>query len=150
MNFSIPQKELKRVRLGQKTILKEGQKTLKAKLSYLSSVIDEKTRTVTGRVVLPNKKRNLRPGGYVTVELILEERKVPIAVEPEAIQGFRDWSVVFVKYGSLLEARPLELGGNDGNTVEVLEGLKAGEEYVAVNSYAVKAEIEKSGATHSH
>ena len=150
VNFSIPQKELKRVRLGQKTILKEGQKTLKAKLSYLSSVIDEKTRTVTGRVVLPNKKRNLRPGGYVTVELILEERKVPIAVEPEAIQGFRDWSVVFVKYGSLLEARPLELGGNDGNTVEVLEGLKAGEEYVAVNSYAVKAEIEKSGATHSH
>ena len=73
-----------------------------------------------------------------------------MAVEPEAIQNFRDWSVVFVRYGSLLEARPLELGENDGNRVEVLQGLKAGEEYVAKNSYAVKAEIEKSGATHSH
>jgi membrane fusion protein, heavy metal efflux system len=150
VNFSIPQKELKKVRLGQKVFLKMETKTLKAKLSYLSSIMDEKTRTVTGRVVLPNKKGDLRPGGYVTVELVLEERRVPMAVEPEAIQNFRDWSVVFVKYGSLLEARPLELGENDGNRVEVLQGLKAGEEYVSKNSYAVKAEIEKSGATHSH
>ncbi len=148
VNFAIPEKELKKVHLGQKVLFEGGLNT--AKLSYLSSIIDEKTRTVTGRVVIPNKKRDLRPGGYVTVELVLGERKVPVAVEPDAIQSFRDWSVVFVKYGSQLEARPLELGENDGNRVEVLQGLKAGEQYVAKNSYAVKAEIEKSGATHSH
>jgi cobalt-zinc-cadmium efflux system membrane fusion protein len=150
VNFAIPEKELKKVRLGQKVLFKEGPRALRAKLSYISSIIDEKTRTVTGRVVIPNKKGDLRPGGYVTVELVLGERKVPVVVEPDAIQNFRDWSVVFVKYGSKLEARPLELGENDGNSVEVLQGLKAGEQYVAVNSYAVKAEIEKSGATHSH
>ena len=150
VNFAIPEKELGKVRLGQKVLLKEGLKPQQAELAYLSSIIDEKTRTVTGRVVIPNKERALRPGGYVTVELVLAERKVPIAVEPEAIQNFRDWSVVFVKYGSLLEARPLELGENDGSKVEVLQGLKTGDEYVSKNSYAVKAEIEKSGATHSH
>lgn len=137
VNFAIPEKELKKVRLGQKVFFKEGPRGLQAKLSYLSSIIDEKTRTVTGRVTIPNKMRDLRPGGYVTVE-------------PDAIQNFRNWSVVYVKYGSQLEARPLELGENDGNSVEVLQGLKAGEQYVAENSYAVKAEIEKSGATHSH
>ena len=131
-------------------LFKNGPKTLQAKLSYLSAIIDEQTRTVTGRVVIPNKKGDFRPGGYVTVELIIAERKVLVVVEPDAIQSFRDWSVVFVKYGSQLEARPLELGENDGNRVEILQGLKADEEYVAVNSYAVKAEIEKSGATHSH
>ena len=150
VNFAIPEKELKKVRLGQKVLFKEGPKALQAKLSYLGSIIDEKTRTVTGRVVIPNKKGKLRPGGYVTVELVLGERKVPVVVEPDAIQNFRDWSVVYVKYGSQLEARPLELGENDGNKVEVLQGLNVGEQYVAVNSYAVKAEIEKSGATHSH
>ncbi|MDE1044592.1 MAG: hypothetical protein OSA05_04905, partial [Nitrospinaceae bacterium] len=106
--------------------------------------------TVTGRIVIPNNKGDFRPGGYVTVELIIAERNVLVVVEPDAIQSFRDWSVVFVKYGSQLEARPVELGENDGNRVEILQGLKDGEEYVAVNSYAVKAEIEKSGATHSH
>ncbi len=150
VNFPIPEKELKRVRLGQKVIFEEGLGVLQAKLSYLSSIIDEKTRTVTGRVVIPNKKRGLRPGGYVTVELVLDERRALVVVEPDAIQSFRDWSVVFVKYGSQLEARPLELGENDGNKVEILDGLRAGEQYVAKNSYAVKAEIEKSGATHSH
>mgnify|MGYP002628585483 CR=1 FL=1 len=150
VNFAIPEKELKKVRLGQKVLIKEEPQTILAKLSYLSSVIDEKTRTVTGRVVIPNKERALRPGGYVTVELVLGEREVPVAVEPAAIQNFRDWSVVFVKYGTQLEARPLELGENDGNKVEILHGLKAGDEYVAKNSYAVKAEIEKSGAVHSH
>lgn len=148
VNFAIPEKELKKVHLGQKVLFEGGLNT--AKLSYLSSIIDEKTRTVTGRVVIPNKKRDLRPGGYVTVELVLSERKVPVVVEPEAIQNFRNWSVVFVKYGSQMEARPVELGENDGNRVEVLRGLKAGEQYVVKNSYAVKAEIEKSSATHSH
>jgi membrane fusion protein, heavy metal efflux system len=150
VNFAIPEKKLKKVKLGQKVLFKEGSRALQAKLSYLSSIIDEKTRTVTGRVVIPNKKGNFRPGGFVTVELVLGERKVPVVVEPDAIQNFRDWSVVYVKYGSQLEARPLELGENDGYKVEVLQGLNAGEQYVAVNSYAVKAEIEKSGATHSH
>lgn len=150
INFAIPEKDLPKIRLGQKALFKKGPKTLHAKLSYLSSIIEEKTRTVTGRVVIPNKKRDLRPGGYITVELVLGERRVPVAVEPDAIQSFRDWSVVFVKYGSQLEARPLELGETDGKSVEVLGGLKHGEQYVAKNSYAVKAEIEKSGATHSH
>ena len=150
VNFAISEKELKRVRLGQKVIVKDEPKNIEAKLSYLSSVIDEKTRTVTGRVVIDNKKGALRPGGYVTVELVVGERKVAVAVEPDAIQNFRDWSVVFVKHGSLLEAKPLELGENDGSRVEILSGLKVGEPYVAKNSYAVKAEIEKSGATHSH
>ncbi len=150
VNFAIPEKELQKVRLGQKVVFKDGHRTMKAKMSYLSSIIDEKTRTVTGRAVVQNKKGYLRPGGYVTVELVLGERKAPIVVEPDAIQNFRDWSVVFVKYGSKLEARPLDLGENDGRRVEVLRGLKAGEQYVQKNSYAVKAEIEKSGAAHSH
>ena len=141
VNFAIPEKELSKVRLGQKVILKTEAKTLHAKLSYLSSVIDEKTRTVTGRAVIPNKKGELRAGGYVTVELILGERKVPMAVELDAIQNFRDWSVVFVKYGSQLEARPLELGERDGIKVEVLQGLKVGDQYVAKNSYAGRSQL---------
>jgi len=80
----------------------------------------------------------------------LEERTVPIAIKAEAIHKLRDWSVVFVKYGNYFEGRPLELGVSDGTWVEVLNGLSAEENYVVKNSFIVKAEIEKSGATHSH
>lgn len=152
VNIAIPAKDLKYVKLGQVVVVKDDNLAIEAKgkLTYLDSIIDEKNRTVTGRVVIPNAKGHWRPGTFVTLELLLEERRVPIAVPTKAIQTIRDWSVVFVKYGNFFEARPLELGTNDGNWVEVLEGLKAGEQYVVKNSFVVKAEIEKSSAVHSH
>ncbi|MCA1852010.1 MAG: HlyD family secretion protein, partial [Beggiatoa sp.] len=78
------------------------------------------------------------------------ERTVPVAVAAEAIQSYRDWSVVFVQYGDLFEVRPLELGSRDRQWVEVVQGLSAGERYATRNSFVLKAELGKSGATHDH
>ena len=81
----------------------------------------------------------------------MEERVgVPVAVRIEAIQTIRDWSVVFVKHGDVFEARPLELGRRDRDWVEVLDGLSSGEAYAVENSFVIKAEIGKAGATHDH
>jgi cobalt-zinc-cadmium efflux system membrane fusion protein len=152
VNISIPAKDLKNVKTGQKVLVKNDNLGLQAKgkLTYFDSIVDDKTRMITGRVVILNPGKQWRPGTFVTVEIMIEERTVPIAVPLEAIQTIRDWSVVFVKYGDFFEARPLELGENDGHRVEVLQGLSRGEQYVKQNSFTVKAEIEKSSATHSH
>ncbi len=152
VNIAIPAKDMKHVRLGQKVIVKDSnmENETKGKLTYLGSIVDEKSRTITGRVVIPNPEEQWRPGSFVSVELILDERSVPISIEMDAIQTIRDWSVVFVKYGNLFEARPLDLGENDGRRVEVLHGLSAGDKYVSKNSFVVKAEIEKSSAVHDH
>jgi len=152
VNIAVPVKHLNMVRLGQQVTVQAEKLGLEAKgkLTYLGAVIDEKTRTVTGRVVISNIKRLWRPGMYVTVSLIQDSRKVSVAVSPDAIQTIRDWSVVFIKVGNQYEARPLELGENDGTRVEVLSGLAVGDEYVHKNSFAVKAEIGKSAATHDH
>ena len=152
VNISIPANDLKNIHLGKNVLVKNDSQGMEAqgKLTYLDSIVDEKTRMVTGRVVIENPDNKWRPGTFVTVEIALEERTVPLAVSMEAVQTIRDWSVVFVKYGNLFEARPLELGENDGQRVEVLQGLSGGEQYVAKNSFAVKAEIEKSSASHDH
>jgi len=71
-------------------------------------------------------------------------------VAVEAIQTFRDWQVVFVRHGDWFEARPLELGRTDGTWIEVRSGLAMGDQYARQNSFAVKAEIGKLGATHDH
>ena len=148
VNIAIP--DIQSVKLGQKVIVKARGMQAKGKLTYLDSIVDKNSRTITGRVVIPNSKLQWRPGTFVTVELLTDERRVPLAVPTTAIQTIRDWSVVFVKYGNFFEARPLILGKNDGYWVEVLEGLSAGELYVAKNSFVVKAEIEKSAAVHDH
>ena len=55
--------------------------------------------------------------------------------------------MVFAQVGETYEVRMLELGAQDD--VEVLGGLEPGQPY-AENSYLIKADIEKSGASHDH
>jgi membrane fusion protein, heavy metal efflux system len=59
-------------------------------------------------------------------------------------------TVVFVRNGNKFEARDVELGARDGERVEVMFGLLAGDIYAAKNSFVVKAELAKGSATHEH
>ena len=90
------------------------------------------------------------PGLFVTAEVMTGGADVPLAVRSSALQGFRDFTVAFAKIGDTYEVRMLELGRSDGTFVEVLGGLKPGTEVVTGNSYLIKADIEKSGASHDH
>ncbi len=120
------------------------------RVSFFGPLVGQESRAATARIVVPNSGGRWRPGLFVTVRLVREAATVPLAVAAEAIQTFRDWQVVFVRYGDWFEARPLELGRSDGEWVEVRTGLKAGEQYASKNSFAIKAEIGKLGATHDH
>lgn len=145
-------KDLSVVKVGQNVTVRSKILGLEANgtLTYLGPLVGEQTRTAQGRVVVQNPEGRWRPGLFVTVEVVQEEISVPVAVSVDAIQTFRDWSVVFVQYGDLFEVRPLELGRNDGRRVEVLHGLSPGEKYVSRNSFILKADLGKAGATHDH
>ena len=144
--------DLNVVRVGQPVTVKSDVLGLEAAgiLTYLGPLIGEQTRTAKGRIIVQNPEGRWRPGLFVTIEIVQEEVSVPVAVPVDALQTYRDWSVVFVQYGDLFEVRPLELGRNDGKWVEVLHGLLPGERYVARNSFILKAELGKAGATHEH
>lgn len=73
-----------------------------------------------------------------------------MAVSVDAIQTIRGWSVAFGRYDQYFEVRPLELGRSDGEMVEVLKGLTQGDQYAGGNSFAIKAELGKAGASHDH
>ncbi len=152
VDVTVYAKDLNVVKTGQTVTVKSEALGLKADgtLTYLGPLVGEQTRTAQGRVVVPNTEGQWRPGLFVTVEIVQEEVSVPVAVSVDAIQTYRDWSVVFVQYGNLFEVRPLELGRNDGRWVEVLHGLSPGERYVAHNSFILKADLGKAGATHDH
>ncbi|MBY0474091.1 MAG: efflux RND transporter periplasmic adaptor subunit [Nitrosomonas sp.] len=145
-------KDLNVIRVGQKVTVKATAYDIESEgsVTYISTLIGGQTRTATARVELDNNDGKWRPGMFVNAELVAEEIEVPVAVSVDAIQTFRDWSVVFGRYGQYFEARPLELGRSDGEMVEVLEGLTHGEQYAGGNSFALKAELGKAGATHDH
>ncbi len=152
VELSVPAKDLGAVRQGQNGLVVSTDLGIEAtgRIDFIGQLVGEATRAATARLTLTNSAGSWRPGLFVTVTLVREETTVPIAVSADAIQRFRDWQVVFVKFGDWFEARPLELGRTDGPWVEVVNGLTAGDHYAAANSFAVKAEIGKLGATHDH
>ncbi len=152
IDVTVYAKDLGKVRPNQVATVRSPDLGIEApgRVTYLGPLVGQDTRAAIARIVLPNPGGRWRPGLFVAVELVDEEAMVPLAVPLDAIQTFRDWQVVFFRYGDWFEARPLELGRSDGRWVEVRAGLARGDRYAAVNSFAVKAEIGKLGASHDH
>ena len=116
----------------------------------MGALVGSTSRTATARVVLQNADAAWRPGVPVDIELVADEIEVPLAVSVEGIQSLRDWKVVFARYGEAFEARPINTGRSDDHYIEVLDGLLPGERYAAQNSFLIKAELGKAGASHDH
>ncbi len=150
--ISIPTKELGVVKTGQKVTVAATAfaQTETGEITYIAPLVNAQSRTAIARVVLPNQKRNWLVGLPVNVNLVADEVDVPLAVSVEAIQSLHYGDVVFGRYGEYFEARPVELGRRDSKYVEVLSGLNVGEQYAAGNSFVVKAELGKAGASHDH
>jgi cobalt-zinc-cadmium efflux system membrane fusion protein len=151
-DFSVYRQDFPRLRKGQKILVEagEGSEPAASTLTYLSPIGTEHTQTMTARAALSNRSGQWPPGLFVKGKVVLQEYKVPVAVKLEALQTFRDWDVVFIHVGNTFEARPIEMGRRDAAWVEVLSGLEPGEKYVTQNSFAIKADIGKSGASHDH
>ncbi len=102
------------------------------------------------RVPLDNGDGRWRIGQAVGAEVEVAKVDVPLAVRADAIQSFRDMAVVFARYGDVYEVRMIETGRRSRDYVEVLGGIEPGTPYVTRNSFLVKADVMKSGASHDH
>jgi len=120
-----------------------------AVIKQIDTVI-QANQSVLVRAELSNERGQFVAGSFVNAAIEVAEFEVPLTVKRTGLQGFRDFTVVFVKMGDEYEVRMLELGRVAGEWIEVLGGLKVGAEYVSENSYIIKADIEKSGAVHDH
>lgn len=118
-------------------------------IAYLSPVAGS-NQSVTARVVLDNEGDRWPLGTYVTATIDVDEFEVPLAVKRTGLQSFRDFTVVYAQFGDEYEVRMLDLGRRDDEWIEVLGGLEPGTRYVTTNSYVLKADVEKSGASHDH
>ncbi len=140
-----------RVRVGApvSVVAATGGEPVVGVVSTLDVLIGE-NQAVVARVVLKNPDGKLLPGTFVTAEITVGEDSVPVLVERSGLQTFRDFTVVYAQVGEEYEVRMLELGREGGKYIEVLGGLDPGTRYVTESSYLIKADIEKSGASHDH
>jgi membrane fusion protein, copper/silver efflux system len=121
-------------------------KSYAGRVTFVNPSVDEKTRTLTARVEIPNKDGALRPGMFVTAELqpaATRRLSVPLtAVLPTGTEN-----LVFVNRGDgQFVPREVQVGARSDSLVEIVDGLKPGDEVVASATYLLDSETNLASA----
>jgi membrane fusion protein (multidrug efflux system) len=130
MDFSIPERYAGRVSLDQEvevTVASHPGQRFAAELDFISPSIDEASRTLALRAVVPNPDGRLRPGSFGTARLILERRDDFAVLPEEALIGTRDGFIVFVVEDNRAQRRVVTTGLRESGIVAITEGLAPGE-----------------------
>jgi len=121
----------------------DGERKVTGSVSYVGDVIDLETRTAPVRVEVEHPEVPLRPGQSVLAKI---HTSAPVAaaivVQRGAVTSVDGKPTVFVAHDALsVEPRAVQLGGQDGDRVEILSGLQEGDRVVTSGVFALKSEI---------
>ena len=131
--INVPQAYAQLVKAGQPVVVTQAElrgQSFKGEVARTSGAIDAATRMMQVEVSLPNREGLLLPGAYVQVSLPLAASRA-LSVPANALlfraEGTR---VATVDAEGRVRLRPVNLGRNYGETVEVLDGITASERLI--------------------
>jgi membrane fusion protein, heavy metal efflux system len=152
VDFSLPLSERMNINLAKNIVIRPVTSNDQhfGKFIYEAPYVDLLSQTKLIRAKVLNKNNPLLPGTLVTGIFEGTDGASRLIVKKSGLQKFKDWDVVFRKVGNIFEVAPVTIGKNRGDWIEIIEGLEIGDEYVSENSFLIKADILKSGATHDH
>ena len=100
-------------------------------VDFADPQVDSKSGTFSVRAELPNPDRELLPGQFTNVTLLLDVREDAVVVPTKAVEIEKDGAYIFVlRNDDIVERRFIELGPETGNKVVVERGLLPGEQIV--------------------
>jgi len=103
-------------------------RTIAGRISRSASEVDPATRTMHVEVDVPNPDRLLVPGMYAEAVIVLDRVDDAVAVPTVAIDRTDNTtSVLVVTASHVLERRPVTLGLETADAVEVTKGLAPGD-----------------------
>lgn len=140
-DFRLPESYLSRLRKGQSvevsTDAMPGQ-TFKGTLDAIDPLLDASGRAISLRARLENPDLKLRPGMFVRVRLAFGGERQGLAVPEEALVPAGDDNFVFRVVEGKAQRVMVKVGQRRGATVEITEGLKAGDEVVSAGQLKLR------------
>ncbi len=113
--------------------------TFLGRIRQISPVVDTATGTVKVTIEASNPPRQVRPGGFVTVDIIKETRPGVVVLPREAvIRELQRAHVFVVKDEKTAEKRTVDLGLEEGERIQILSGVEAGEKVIVAGQGSLK------------
>ncbi len=150
VNFSIPQRQLPLISIGQKVLIKVDafEKTpFEATVSAINSEVDPATRNISVQATIANPKEQLRSGMFARIELQMPVADALVVVPATAVSYASYGNSVFIvekmkdKDGNeFLGVRQqfVKLGSARGDLVAITEGVKPGEVVVTAGVFKLR------------
>lgn len=141
--FPIPESAITQIHSGIPVTITIGAtgQTLKGNIARFAHKLDDATRTMNAEVDLDNSNLRLTPGMYASVDLMLESKENALVVPPQAVAGQENPTVLLVNGNNKTEERPVKLGLQTSDKVEIIKGLAEGDLVVFGSRNAVEPGI---------
>jgi membrane fusion protein, copper/silver efflux system len=121
-------------------------KTYQGRVTFLYPTVDEKTRTITARAEVRNRDGALRPGMYATAVIRPASTRV-LTVPAQAVLPTGTQNLVFVNRGDgRFIPKSVVVGATGDSLVEIVSGLKPGDEVIASAAYLLDSESNLAAA----
>ncbi len=109
-------------------------------VNYISQTVDPDTRTIVVRAKIQNPNYKLKPEMFGKMFISLSDKSL-LVISKESLQKVDNQDIVFVKTAFGFKEVKVKLGKESDKVVEVLAGLKAGQEVVTKGSFWLKSEL---------
>ena len=134
------------------TLADKSQYKYKGLVDFADPLVDAKSGTFSVRAEMPNPERELLPGQFTNVKVLLDVRENAVAVPTKAITIEKSGTFIFVvKRDGTVEKRFIQTGPEVGNVTVVERGLRANEVIVVEGqhklSHGDKVEAVPYGST---
>jgi multidrug efflux system membrane fusion protein len=145
--FSLPEESftqlnaaLQRGPVPVTALSREGREQLdRGTVSLIDNEIDQNTGTIRVKATLPNDRRRLWPGEFVSVQVLTEVRHQVLTIPVSALERGPDGMFTYVvRPDSTVAVAPLITGEENAGIVVIEKGLAPGERVVASNQYRLQ------------
>lgn len=144
----VKERDLGALRVGQDatfSVLAYPGESFGGKVVLVGNRVESESRTLEARIEVDNRDGRLKPGMFTDVEITTTMIEGVLVVPDTALQTDGDVQIVFVALGDgKFEKRVVKLGQERHGRVQVLEGIKEGENVVTTGSFILKSELLKS------
>ena len=122
-------------------------KTWQGKVEYIYPSLDPKTRTLKVRLRFENPGEQLKPNMYANVKIFGGAKENTIVIPLEGlIRTGREERVIIALGEGRFEARQVLAGIESGNYVEIINGVRAGENIVTSGQFLIDSEASMRGS----
>jgi cobalt-zinc-cadmium efflux system membrane fusion protein len=144
IDAEIYEKDIAKIRIGQEveaTVPAYPDETFKGKITYISDVLKEETRTITVRTEVENKSYKLKPGMFADIKIFFNQQSKVLVLPKEAILDDKDEKIVFIKKEGKYMPLVVIIGAQEKGHVEIIRGIKEGDEVVTKGNFQLKSKL---------